>query len=77
MKQKDILCTVMMFVITAACIFSVNTFGKDVYNIVVSPQNFVINGKTVSANALNINDYNYIKIAEFAKLLDIDLTHRF
>lgn len=75
MSHKHSLSLIIASVIAAACIFSVNTFGKDIYNIVVSPQNFVINGEAVSANALNINDYKYIKIAEFAKLLDIDVSY--
>ena len=44
------------------------------WHIVPSPQNFVINGIPVKTTALNINDQNYLKIAEFARLMDIDIS---
>ena len=39
-----------------------------------SPQNFIINGKTVKTIALNINDQNYLKIVDFARLMDMDIS---
>lgn len=58
---------------------SIMTFGgvgtalAETWNVLVSSHKFVVNGEAVTANALNINSNNYVKVAEFAELLDIDI----
>jgi hypothetical protein len=48
---------------------------QESYNINVLPQKFLINGAFVQTNILNINGCNYLKLSEFAKLLDIDIQY--
>jgi hypothetical protein len=57
--------------------FSIVASASDAveWKVVNSPQNFVVDGIPVKTEALNINGYNYVKVAEFAKLLDIDISY--
>jgi len=65
-----ILLAILMFLIG-----SIGVTAAETWDIVVSPQKFIVNGNEVKANALNINGYNYVKVAEFAEMLDIDISY--
>lgn len=72
MKKLNILCTVVI------CILLLSTVGvaaSEYWNVTESKQKFTVNGQSVEANVLNVNDSNYINIKEFAKLLDIDIAY--
>lgn len=43
--------------------------------IVNSVQKFIVNGSPVPVAALNIGGYNYIRVVEFAQLLNIDIAY--
>lgn len=73
MRKNKYLFLILIIVISFA--FSAPILAGDKWNIVRSPQNFKINGKTVDINALNINNNNYLKVAEFAEFLDIDIEY--
>lgn len=60
--------------VCAAMLSSVGFMAAENWRVSVSSQKFVVNSKPVKANALNINDNNYLKITEFAELLDIDVS---
>ena len=53
------------------------TFGKTAFaqawEVFVSNHRFVINGESAEVSALNINGRNYISIADFAELFNIDI----
>jgi len=54
---------------------SIGIMAAEVWDIVTSPQKFIVNDNEVNATALNINGYNYVKVAEFAELLGIDISY--
>jgi len=58
------------------CIGVVTVSASDnIWKIIPSPQSFIINGTLQQEEALNINGYNYMKIADVAKMLNIDITY--
>jgi hypothetical protein len=59
-----------------ACLLLLGNVGvaaAEYWNVVESPQNFIVNGQPVDTASLNVNDRNYLQIAEFAELLNIDI----
>jgi len=66
-----VLATVTLLLLTVG---SLKAVVAETFNVVVSGHIFNVNGMDVSANALNINGNNYIGVAEFAELLDIDVS---
>ena len=66
---------IIILALIVCAISSIGVAAAEVWNIVISPQNFIVNGSKAEANALNINGYNYIKAAEFAEMLDIDISY--
>ena len=41
-------------------------------NSVLSPQNFIVNGTPVKMSAINSDGFNYIRLGELVRYLDID-----
>lgn len=68
MKKVLVIITISMFLLS-----SIEVMSAENWKIVKSTQNFIINGKPVNTNILNINDSNYVKVTELAEMLDIDI----
>jgi len=47
--------------------------GQPLTNVVSSRQNFIVNCKPVKMTAINSNGYNFVRVGELAKFLDIDI----
>ncbi len=62
-------------IISSIVLSSVGVTAAERWNVMESSQKFVVDGKSVKTEALTINDSNYVKVAEFAKLLDIDISY--
>jgi hypothetical protein len=59
-----------------ACVLLLGNLGvaaAEYWTVVESSQSFIINGQPVDTASLNINGRNYLQVAEFAELLDIDI----
>lgn len=63
-----ILIAILVISLGAKCIIAAET-----RNVAASKQNFIVNGQPVNVNGVIIDGYNYLKITEFAELLNIDI----
>lgn len=68
--MKKVLITMVIFI---SLLVSIETMAGN-WKVIKSTQNFIVNGKPVNTDVLNINDSNYVKVTELAEILDIDIT---